>query len=40
MYIEYSATAKALAVKLTCNDDGATVNFAVSGWLEDQGTLS
>ena len=40
IYIEYSATAKALAVKLTCNDDGATVNFAVSGWLEDLSTLS
>ena len=37
MYIEYSATAKALAVKLTCNDDSATVNFAVAGWIEEIG---
>ena len=40
MYIAYSATSKAVAVKLTCNDDAATVNFGVAGWLEDEGTLS
>ena len=40
LYVAYSATSKAIAVKLTCNDDAASVYFAVAGWLEDQGTWS
>jgi len=40
MYLNYSATCKAVAVKLTCNDNDASVNFGVAGWLEDKGTLS
>ena len=40
MYLEYSATCKAVAVKLTANDDGAEACFGVAGWLEDKGTLS
>jgi len=40
MYLNYSATCKAVAVKLTCNDNDASVNFGVAGWLEDEGTLS
>ena len=34
MYLTYSATCKAVAVKLTCNDNDASVNFGVAGWLE------
>ena len=40
MYLNYSATCKAVAVKLTTNDDAAIVYFGVAGWLEDKGTLS
>ena len=40
MYIRYSDTSKAVAVKLTTNDDAAVVGFAVAGWIEDEGTLS
>lgn len=35
MYLKYSATCKALAVKLTTNDDAAVVGYAVAGWLEE-----
>ena len=34
IYIEYSATAKSVVVKLTANDDDATATFGVNGWLE------
>ena len=34
LYIEYSATSKSVAVKLTANDDSAVVTFGVNGWLE------
>ena len=37
MYLTYSATCKALAVKLTTNDDAAVVGYAVAGWLEETG---
>ena len=40
MYLKYSATCKAVAVKLTANDDAAEAGFGVAGWIEDQGTLS
>ena len=40
MYVKYSATSKAIAVKLTTNDDAAVAGFAVAGWIEDEGTLS
>ena len=40
IYLNYSATCKAVAVKLTTNDNAAVVGFAVAGWLEDKGTLS
>lgn len=39
MYLNYSATCKAVAVKLTTNDDGAEACFGVTGWLEDENTL-
>ena len=35
MHISYSVTSKAVAVKLTTNDDSATVTFGVNGWLEE-----
>ena len=34
IYIKYSATAKAVAVKLTASDDSATATFGCNGWLE------
>ena len=37
--LPYSATCKAVAVKLTCNDDAAIIHFGVAGWLEDEATL-
>ena len=37
MYLTYSATCKALAVKLTTNDDAAVAGYAVAGWLEETG---
>ena len=40
MYLNYSATCKAVAVKLTGNDDAAVAYFGLAGWLEDKGTLS
>lgn len=40
LYFNYSATCKAVAVKLTTNDDAAEACFGVAGWLEEKGTLS
>jgi len=37
MYLTYSATCKAVAVKLTGSDNDAVVNFGVAGWLEETG---
>ena len=35
MYLKYSATCKAVAMKLTANDDAAEAHCAVAGWLEE-----
>lgn len=40
MYLRYSATCKAVAVKLTCNDDAAIINFGIAGWIEESSTFS
>ncbi|MCK5847620.1 MAG: hypothetical protein KAH01_00310 [Caldisericia bacterium] len=35
MYLKYSATCKAVAIKLTANDDAAEALFGIAGWLEE-----
>lgn len=37
MYLTYSSTCKAVAVKLTTNNNDAVVGYAVAGWLEETG---
>ena len=37
MYITYSTTSKAIAVKITTNDDDAIVTYGLNGWLEETG---
>ena len=37
MYFTYSTTCKAVAVKLTTNDDSASIAFGIAGWIEETG---